>query len=231
MIRINLLPAEQRVAPRSSTKVAVAMFSTAAVNGVLAALWAWTAFGDQARADAAVADAELALEGLRPRLERLKALEAEEKEHKAREEALADIAKHRIAWTNKLDEFVDVVNAGGDGQRHLVWFNDLSVSRAADPRAKHVGELKGSGHSGSEKFAHVANFLDDVESSGFAAGFLPPAPPEGSQSVQDAELVPSEVWSFPLSMKIKAPEEAVPGKDAAAPKAFKPGRKQVEGAR
>lgn len=219
MIRINLLPAEQRAATRSSAKVAVALFSAAAVNGALAALWAWTAFGDQARADAAVADAELALEGLRPRLERLKALEAEAKEHKAREEALADIARHRIAWTNKIDEFVDVVDAGGDGRRHLVWFDDLAVSRTVDPRAKHVGELKGAGHSGSEKFAHVANFLDDVEQSGFATGFQPPAPPEGSQSVQDEELVPSEVWSFPLSMKIKAPEEPAPGKEAARAKA------------
>jgi len=219
MIRINLLPAEQRAATRSSTRVVVALFSAVAVNGVLAAVWASMAFGDQARADAAVADAEMALEGLRPRLERLKALKAEEKEHKAREEALADIARHRIAWTNKLDQFVDVVNAGGEGQRHLVWFDDLSVSRAVDPRANHVGELKGAGHSGSEKFAHVANFLDDVEQSGFAAGFQPPAPPEGSQSVQDKELVPSEVWSFPLSMKVKAPEEPAQKKDAAPEKA------------
>jgi Tfp pilus assembly protein PilN len=228
MIRINLLPPEQRAATRSSTKVAVALFSAVAVNGALAALWAWTAFGDQARADAAVADAELALEGLRPRLQRLAALEAEEKEHKAREVALADIARHRIAWTNKLDQFVDVVDSGGEGQRHLVWFDDLSVTRAVDPRAKHVGELKGSGHSGSEKFAHVANFLDDVEQSGFATGFQPPAPPEGSQSVQDKELVPSEVWSFPLSMKIQPPEEPAAKKDAAAAKSA---TKPEEGAR
>ena len=34
-----------------------------------------------------------------------------------------------------------------------------------------------------------------------------PADPEGSQSVKDEELVPSEVWSFPFNMAILAPEQ------------------------
>lgn len=207
MIRINLLPDDQRAATRTPVKLVATLAIVAALNAGLGTWWAFEAFSEQVAADQAVASRELELEGLRPQTDHLKALDSEMREHKAREEALASIAANRIGWTRKLDEFVDVVNKGGDGQRHLVWFDDMQVVRTSDPRAKTAGELRAAGHSGSEKFAQVANFLDDVSASGFAGGFLPPADPEGSQSMEDKELVPSNVWSFPLSMKIQAPEE------------------------
>lgn len=207
MIRINLLPEDQRAATRTPVKLVATLAVVAALNAGLGTWWAVEAFSEQVAADEAVASRELDLEGLRPQTDHLKALESEMREHKAREDALASIAANRIGWTRKLDEFVDVVNKGGDGERHLVWFDDMQVVRNPDQRAKTAGELRASGHSGSDKFAQVANFLDDVSASGFADGFQPPADPEGSQSVEDKELVPSDVWAFPLSMKIQAPEE------------------------
>ena len=74
-------------------------------------------------------------------------------------------------------------------------------------RSKQFGKLKASGFSGSKDFAHVANFLEDIEQSPFLDDFRPPAPPEGSQNTKDEGLVPSEVWSFPLELDLKSPEE------------------------
>jgi hypothetical protein len=88
-----------------------------------------------------------------------------------------------------------------------VWLDDLQVAQNNDPKAKIPGTVKASGHSGSDKFAQVANFLEDVETSTFITDFLPPAPPEGSQTLVDETLVPSVAWSFPLSLTLKSAEE------------------------
>ena len=207
MIRINLLPADQRAATRTPVKLVAALAAVVAINAGVGTWWAFEAFGAQVQADADIASKELELDGLRPQTEHLKALESEMREHKAREEALAGIAANRIGWTKKLDEFIDVVDKGDRDRRHLVWFDDMQVTRTADARAKMAGELRASGHSGSEKFAQVANFLDDVAAAELVHDFHPPADPEGSQSTEDKDLVPSQVWSFPLTMKIKTAEE------------------------
>jgi len=81
------------------------------------------------------------------------------------------------------------------------------VSQVSDTRRQDFGSLRAEGYSGSGNFANVANFLDDLEASSFAKGFNPPAPPEGSQSKVDEELIPSEVWSFPVELSLKSPEE------------------------
>ncbi|HVS10553.1 MAG TPA: hypothetical protein VMS76_11830, partial [Planctomycetota bacterium] len=69
------------------------------------------------------------------------------------------------------------------------------------------GSVRASGHSGSENWAQVANFLEDVERSPFIEDFHPPAPPEGTQTVVDKDLIPPVVWAFPLSLSLKLPEE------------------------
>jgi hypothetical protein len=53
----------------------------------------------------------------------------------------------------------------------------------------------------------VANFLEDLEASTFIEDFHPPAPPEGTESLVDEELVPPVVWAFPMSLKLKDPED------------------------
>jgi hypothetical protein len=117
------------------------------------------------------------------------------------------ITSSRISWTKKLDELIDVVNRGGNGQRHLVWLDDLQVSQTTAPEGQDRGQLEASGHSGSDKFAQVANFLEDLETSTFINDFQPPAPPEGTQTLVDETLVPSVAWSFPLSLTLKSAEE------------------------
>lgn len=208
MIRINLLPDEYRRTARTPIKMMLAVSAIVALNSSLAAWSGWLAFGVSAAIESDLAVLQTEDDGLRPQVDYHNSLDTESKQHSLREKALADINDSRISWTRKLDEFVDVVSQGGDGSRHLTWFDSLTVVQdAAGGRAKTSGSFKASGHSGSDKFGHVANFLDDLEASPFIEGFNQPASPEGSESVKDEDLMPPVVWAFPLVVELKAPED------------------------
>ena len=229
MIRINLLPEEYRKKARTPIKLLLGVTAAAAINAGLLAWWGWSYFGVQAEIESERSVLQLEMDGLTPQVNYFHSLVAESKQYKSREQTLASITKSRISWTRKLDELIDVINRGGDGQRHLIWLDDLSVSQTGDDgKSKNFGSLTASGHSGSDKFAQVANFLEDLESSAFIGDFQPPAPPEGTQTLQDETLVPPVVWAFPLSLSLKSPEERL--KAQAAEKSTKPAAQQQPGA-
>jgi Tfp pilus assembly protein PilN len=207
MIRINLLPEEYRKQARTPVKLLLGLILAVAVNAGLGTFWAFQAFGLQAEIASENAGLQTDLDGLTPQVTYYNSLDGEAKQYKSRESTLAGITSSRISWTKKLDELIDVVNRGGNGQRHLVWLDDLQVAQTTDPKAKTAGSLKASGHSGSDQFAQVANFLEDLETSTFINDFQPPAPPEGTQSLVDETLVPSVAWSFPLALTLKSAEE------------------------
>lgn len=207
MIRINLLPEEYRKKARTPIKLLLGVTAAAAINGGLAAWWAWSTFAVAAQIDSEKTVMQTEMDGITPQLNYYHSLEGESKQYKSRETTLAAITKSRISWTRKLDELIDVVNRGGDGQRHLVWLDDLQVAQSADPSAKTPGSLHANGHSGSDKFAQVANFLEDLESSPFIHDFQPPTPPEGTETLVDETLVPPVAWAFPLSLSLKTAEE------------------------
>lgn len=203
MIRINLLPEEYRKKARTPIKLMLGVSSVVTVNASLVAWFGWLAFGVSAGVDSELAVLATEDEGLAPQVTYHNALKTESARHKKREETLATINASRISWTQKLDEFVDVVNRGDNGDRHLVWFDTLTVTQD-DPRSRTAsGGLSASGHSGSDNFGHVANFLDDLEDSPFIQDFNPPAPPEGSEAQKDEELMPPVVWAFPLEVTLK----------------------------
>jgi len=195
MIKINLLPADQRRKARSSLKVLALFAAGATLNGLLVAWYAWLAFGVTNEIESERAVLQTEMDGVAPQVAYHKSLDAEKKRFAGREEALAKITKTRILWTKKVDQLVTVINTGGEGQRHLVWLDDLAVVQNADPKAKSAGSLKAQGHSGSAEFSQVANFLEDLEGSPFLEDFLPPSPPEGTQTQEDPELDPSVVWN------------------------------------
>ena len=207
MIRINLLPEEYRKQARTPVKLLLGLLLAVIVNAGLASWWAFQAFGLQAELASETASLQTELDGLQPQVTYYNSLDGESKQYKSRESTLAAITSTRISWTKKLDELIDIVNRGGNGQRHLVWFDDLQVAQSSDPKAKSPGTLKASGHSGSDKFAQVANFLEDLESSTFISDFQPPSPPEGTQTLVDETLIPSVAWSFPLALTLKTAEE------------------------
>jgi Tfp pilus assembly protein PilN len=225
MIRINLLPEEFRKKARTPIKLVLALGGAVVVNAGLVVWWAFQAFGVQAQIESEAASLQTEMDGLSPQVTYYSALDSEAKAYKSRENTLQNITASRISWTKKLDELIDVVNRGGNGQRHMVWFDDLTVAQATDARSKTAGTFKANGHSGSDKNAQVANYLEDVESSSFISDFQPPSPPEGSQAQEDDSLVPSIAWSFPLSLTLKSAEERLGKKTTDKGKPAKPGAK------
>jgi Tfp pilus assembly protein PilN len=225
MIHINLLPEEYRRKARTPLRVTMAVAAAAGVNALLAAWYAWLALGVMAEIDSERAVLQTELDGLNPQVAYHRSLETERKSFAAREETLAAITSNRINWTKKLDELITVINSGGEGTRHYVWLDDLNVTQSSDPRSKSAGSVRATGHSGSEQFAQIANYLEDLEKSPFIEDFEPPASPEGSQSSEDKELIPPVVWSFPLQLNLKSPEERSKAREDAAKAGTKPGAK------
>lgn len=213
MITINLLPEEYRKKARTPIKLMLAISTVVAINSGLIAYWSWLSFGIAAEVETARSVLQLEMDGLTPQVKYHDSLDAETKIYASREQTLSAITKNRVLWTKKVDELIDIVNIGGDGVSHYVWFDDLIVDqRQGVGLAGGFGTLKASGHSGSDKWDQVANFLEDVADTDltpFINDFHTPAWPEGQQSVKDEELVPSEVWGFPLSMELRAPDERV----------------------
>ena len=142
-----------------------------------------------------------------PQVEFHHGLEAEHRQYQSRGNTLNEITSERISWTRKLDEIVDLIDRGSEASHYLVWLGNLQVSQVSDPKRDQYGNFRADGFSGSGNFANLANFLQDLEESSFANGFNSPAPPEGSQAKVDEELVPSEVWSFPVELSLKSPKE------------------------
>jgi Tfp pilus assembly protein PilN len=229
MIRINLLPEEFRKKARTPIKLVLGLVAAVTINAGLVAWWAFQALGVQAQIESEQASLQTEVDGLDPQVKYYTALDSEAKAYKSRESTLQGITSSRISWTKKLDELIDVVNRGGNGQRHMVWFDDLQVAQTTDAKAKSAGTFKANGHSGSDKFAQVANFLEDIEASPFVSDFLPPSPPEGSQAQEDDSLVPSVAWSFPLALTLKTPEERL-GKKPGDKGKPKPGAKPAAAA-
>jgi Tfp pilus assembly protein PilN len=213
MILINLLPEELRQKRRTPVKLLLAVAGAVAVNGSLAAYWAWTAFGVAAEVKSELTLLQDQKAGIDPQVAYHRDLEKESQMFDSREEMLKKITANRISWARKIDELIDVINVGGDGEKYLVWLDDLSVDQKENARSKTFGALKASGHSGSPSFANVANFLDDLERSPFCEDFNKPSPPEGSQTAKDEGLMPADVWNFPLEAGLKAPEERRRGPD------------------
>lgn len=207
MILIDLLPPEYRQKRRTPLKLMAGVAASVAVNASLVAWWSWTAFGVAAEVKSELSILEDTNQGLQPQVVFHQALEAESKVFQAREDMLATVTSKRISWTRKVDELIDVINVGGDGEKYLIWLDDLSVDTKENKRTNAFGTFKAAGKSGSDKFANVANFLEDVERSPFVEGFYPPSKPEGSVQARDEELIPSSVWNFTLELNLKAPEE------------------------
>jgi hypothetical protein len=207
MILINLLPEQYRQKSRTPVRFLLAGAGIVAVNATLAAYWVWTAFGVAAQVDGELASLQDTQSGLAQQVVYHRSLEAESNTYDEREATLQAITFSRIGWTEKVDQLIDQVNRGGDREKYLVWFDDLNVEQKESKRNNSYGQFRAQGHSGSESFAHVANFLEDVEHSEFCQDFRRPAPPEGSQSSVDESLMPSVVVNFPLQLDLKSPEE------------------------
>ena len=207
MITINLLPDEFRKKSRTPVKLLLGMAASVAVLTSLFSWWAWLTFGVQNELGSERDTLAVEMDGIDPQVAYHKQLDVEKSRYAERETALGQITRDRINWTRKVDQLIDVIHSGGEGERHYVWLDDLNIEQRRDPRSNSFGSFKANGHSGSDNFAQVANFLEDIETSAFVEDFYAPAPPEGTQKAKDEDLIPSEVWAFPLQLDLRSPEE------------------------
>lgn len=202
MIHVNLLPPRFRKRDRSPARLISAMALIVAVDAGLLAWVAWLRFGEAEAIATQQRLADESVQSLAPQVTYYRALEGERKHYTTREATLDLITSGRIGWAKKIDELIDLVNKGGEGDKYLIWFDDLTVSRVFDKRKNSAGLLRSNAHCGSDNLALVANFMDDLQRSPFIEGFGPPSPPEGSQSEVDETLMPSVVWTFPLELQL-----------------------------
>ncbi|HED66447.1 MAG TPA: hypothetical protein ENJ09_12950 [Planctomycetes bacterium] len=207
MIVINLLPEEYRQKKRAPLKFLLATAAVVAVNASLLAVWAWTSYGVATEVESELALLKDTEAGLQPQVAYHDALEAESKLFESREGTLKKITEARVSWTEQIDDLVDLINRGGDGDKYLIWLDGLTVDTRENSRAGTYGDLKATAHSGTASITHVANFLEDVEHSPLSRNFLPPVPPKGTAVTKDEGLMPAEIWNFPLEMSLKAPKD------------------------
>ena len=206
MMQINLLPEHLRKR-RTPAAWLVAVCAVVALDTTLLAWWTWSEFGLRLAVEAELDVLELEMKGIEPQLAHHGALQRERARHARREDTLRGIAGESISWTEKLDQLIDVVTDGDHAERHKIWFTEMDADIAGGRRGEEGGALRAGGVSGSERFADVADFLDDLESSPFGSQFEAPLPPEGSVSLVDSELDPPVVWSFPLQVSLLGEEE------------------------
>ena len=200
MILINLLPEEYRQSQRTPLKYFAGVALAVAVNASLLAYWGWTAFGIAAEVESDLTIQKDTFGGLEGQVKYHENLEKESNVYRNRETTLATVTGGRVSWTQQVDDLIDLINRGGDGSRYLIWLDDLVVDQKPNQRRQSFGQMKSSGRLGSDSFADVANFFEDIQQSRLSDTFMTTEPPAASQSNKDEELVPSQVWSFDMDL-------------------------------
>ncbi|QDU68801.1 PilN domain-containing protein [Engelhardtia mirabilis] len=223
MISINLLPDEYRRARRTPIRLMGAVAAGVTINVSLLSFWIWNAFGPVAEAESQLEVLESDASTLGPLVDFHKSLEKEKRLFESREGTLDEIVSQRISWTEKIDQLVDVINRGGDGdERYLIWMDDLNVVQTDATKLKKGatsgGNLRANAHSGDGDFGLVANFFEDLQNSPFAESFQEPAPPEGQRNTKDPDLIPAEVFSFTLDYEMEPPQTVAAAKKPAEKK-------------
>lgn len=214
MITINLLPDDYRRRAKSPVGMIAAVAAAILVNASLFAYYGYLEFGTSANIETTRSVLQLDLDGLKPQVAYHKTLEKEIQTRSARETTLSEITRNRVLWTKALDEVLDVVHAGREGIEHFVWFEDIDVKMepgGGNARGGY-GKMKAAGHSGSEDYDQVANFLEDMEDRDLSSLwkiFGKPQAPEARINDPDEDLIPSVNWSFPLTIDLLSPDERV----------------------
>ncbi|HPF13800.1 MAG: hypothetical protein H6830_01985 [Planctomycetes bacterium] len=211
MIRINLLPDEYRRRTRMPVKKILAIAGATAINASLFAYWGWLTMGVAKDVEGQYAVRKTEMDGLTPQVTYHKALEHEIQLFSSREKTLSQITMNRVLWTQKMDELIDIVNAGNDIE-HFVWFDDVTakLENNRNARSASYGTFEANGHSGSEQWNRLANFLDDVadtELTPFILDFETLNRPQGRKNESSEDLIPKVNWAFPLKLSLRSPEE------------------------
>jgi hypothetical protein len=219
MIRVNLLPAEFRRRDRTPLRVFGALI--AAVMAVCACgfYYADTFFGELGGIDARLAEVKSEHSGLLPQVKHHDSLVREKDDYSARATTIHEISKSRISWTKKVDELIDITNAGEPreetGEGYLVWFGSLDISQnvlegAAKKKKKAgaepdtAGNVRLQGMCATEHASSIVAFLNDLKSNEeFFRDFALIEDPKADLIEQeDQALEPAHVMNFPIAMPV-----------------------------
>lgn len=215
MITINLLPTQFRRRQRTPIRLfAVTMFGVVVATSSLAYA-AYARFGHLSAIRSERRSVDEEMEGLRPAVQYYDALLAERADAEKRVETIREIRASRILWTRKLDELAEIINVASDAERYTAWFDELSIEQNTEQRGS-GGEVTAKGVSGSDNFAKVAAFYQELEGHAFFTDFSEINNPTGKRSERDETLDPPQIWEFPLDLKLKR-RQPVQAKGAKGP--------------
>ncbi len=222
MIRFNLLPEGYSKSDRTPLpKFAVILTSVAVVASSLA-LFGYVHFGVLRKAVTERETARSARVALDTDAAYASALEREKAEYRKRSDTIQSIGHSRILWTKKLDQFLDVVNNGGDRERHFIWLKNIDVkpgtanSQSSD---RDGGTLTMKGFSGGQHLQRLSDFHADLKRPPFFDDFCEIDDPAGKVVEFDGEYEPRAAWEFELKMRLKPRDaQAAKGTEAKAAK-------------
>ena len=196
MIHINLLPADLRRGNRLPARVLAAAFAAALLVSAAIGWFGLVYFGDLAAAENHLLSANTEFTSLQPKVQYHDALVTNQKEYELRVQTIQDIAKSRRLWSEFMDSLIDVVNNNGETERHLAWFDSISVRNDARTGAATVS-VPGN-VQGFDK-ARLANFHDDLATAPFADQLERKTNPNWTLEL-DEERIPSEYLTFPMEL-------------------------------
>ncbi len=198
MIRINLLPADLRRGNRIPPKVLAAAFAGAIAASAAVGWFGIVWFGDLGAAAAALQEVEARLVEREKRVVYHDQLQANRKDYSGRVQTIQEIAKSRRLWSKFCDEIIDVVNNNGDTERHLAWFDSMTVKN--DPKKGATVTMPGNVQDADK--SRVANFHEDLEAAPFAPELAAKSDPTFKLEV-DKVRIPPQSLAFPLTLQFQ----------------------------
>ena len=195
MIRINLLPSDLRRGNRIPPKVLAVAFAAAVATSGAIGWFGIVYFGDLGSAENALVEIESKLAEREKRVVYHDELQANKKDYGSRVQTIQDIAKSRRVWSKFCDELIDVVNNNGDTERHLAWFDSISMKN--DPVKGATVVVPGNVQD-SDK-SRVAAFHEDIEAAPFAKDLANKTDPTFKLET-DKVRIPAQSLAFPLTL-------------------------------
>ncbi len=206
MIRINLLPTEQRRGTRISPKVLGTSFGSTLAVAASIGWFGLVYFGQLADLEQQQIRVTATLQGKQKEAVYYDKLLSNETDYKARVQTIQDIGKSRRVWSRFMDEMIDVVNNGGDTERHLAWFDSLQLK--SDPKTK-AAVVTMPGMVQGNDLAKVANLHRDIEQAPFARDLASKSSPGGKQE-PSKDRIPPEAFKSTIELRFKPTVQEAP---------------------
>jgi len=203
MIRVNLLPPEYRKSGGTPIARFVALTLGVFLTATAMSVWGYVHFGMLAEVRERRTQMEEEVVQLQQLAERSQALLSEFKEYQRRRQTIEEIDTNRIVWSQKLDQFADLIHNKGEIDEHFVWLASMKSSGGRKPGSG--GALMVAGWSGGNELESLANFNDDVRDSGedFFDDFMAIDPPRGERVRFNDGRLPELAWRFTMGMDLK----------------------------